>query len=71
MTTLSATTVVRPSTGAAGRSTGVVASAGRWIWNWLEAVGRARGQRELRLVADRIRATDPDLARDLFGGPVA
>jgi len=42
-----------------------VARIGSAIWRSLEAVGRARAQRELRMLAARYETTQPELAKQL------
>jgi hypothetical protein len=44
---------------------GWLARAGASFWHWLEASGRARGQRELLERAARYEATQPELAKEL------
>jgi hypothetical protein len=39
--------------------------AGRALWRGLEAVGRSRAEQELRTLADRWEATQPELAKEL------
>ena len=38
---------------------------GRAVWQSLEEIGRARAERELRALADRWAATQPELAQQL------
>jgi len=52
-----------PTLGAAMRAR--FARAGSSIWRALEAHGRARAWREIRELADRCEATQPELARQL------
>lgn len=39
--------------------------AGNGLWNALAALGRARGHRQLLVIADRCEALQPALAREL------
>jgi len=52
-----------PTLGAAMRAR--FARAGSSIWRALEAHGRARAGREMRELADRCEATQPELAKQL------
>ena len=52
-----------PTRGAAMRAR--FARAGTSIWRALEAHGRVRASREMRELADRYEATQPELAKQL------